>query len=194
MLLAELTRTGRAALVWSREHPFRHFHLWKEAFLPSLEEEKMGVGILSLNNMCHPNVTCVAHQKAPVLIGGFVSGGEAGQTFLCLLGLVDVFWDEGAWQNRPRWPVFPSTSQFSFLLLFSLGQASARGDRLGSHYLFSSILNFLASTHLSSLNICNTAEISSQLHCSVFPANTFLNNCALSPQDSLLRKDILLTF
>lgn len=39
--------------------------------------------------------------------------------------------------------------QFCFLLLFSpVSAAEAGGDRLWSHYLFSSALNFLAFAHL----------------------------------------------
>lgn len=154
MLLAGLLHIENS----NGEKQTRWLHVWNEAHLLSWKEIGMGIGIFPACNV-QANVTCIAPSEGPVLIRGFISGRETGQTFRGLPGLIDVFRDEGAQQNQLRWPPFPSTWQLWFLLLFSLGQTSARGDGLGSHYLFFSVLNFLASTHLSSLNIHNKAAL-----------------------------------
>lgn len=130
----------------------------------------------------------------PDLIRVFIPGGEGRSEFWKPPGACWCVSGWGCLAASGRWPLFRSTWRLWFLLLFSLGQVSARGDRLGSHYLFLSALHFLASTHLPSSNTHNKAELSSRPHGTVPPANTFLNNCALSPQGSLSQKVVLLTF
>lgn len=146
MLLAEFARAGGAVMARSREHPVRHLRFWKERSV----FEKTGARILSLYSTCSPGVTCVASSEGSCPEQRFLWLVERSGFITGLLGLTGVLWGEGALQGQPRWPLFASAWWFCCLLLFSLGQTSAGGDRLGSHYLFSSALNFLASARLSS--------------------------------------------